>query len=79
MFILLLTYENSKYSPVSGDCCGISFTCTVCLCTVNVPESLTYIQILLYLIYSSMLKLHVSTGLLCLSADFSKNIVNIVH
>ena len=46
-FILLLTvpvpvpYHNSKNSPVCGLCCGISFTCEMRLCTVNIPQSLT--------------------------------------
>lgn len=40
-FILLLMYHNSKNSPVCGLCCGISFTCEMRLCTVNIPQSLT--------------------------------------
>ena len=34
-------YHNSKNSPVCGLCRGISFTCDVRLCTVNIPQSLT--------------------------------------
>ena len=34
-------YHNSKNSPVCGLCCGISFTCEMRLCTVNIPQSLT--------------------------------------
>ena len=33
-------YHNSKNSPVCGLCCGISFTCEMRLCTVNIPQSL---------------------------------------
>ena len=40
-FILLLMYHNSKNSPACGWCRGISFTCDVHLCTVNIPQSLT--------------------------------------
>ena len=40
-FIVLLMYHNSKNSPVCGLCHGISFTCDVRLCTVNIPQSLT--------------------------------------
>ena len=34
-------YHNSKNSPVCGLCRGISFTCDIRLCTVNIPQSLT--------------------------------------
>ena len=34
-------YHNSKNCPVCCLCIGISFTCDVRLCTVNIPQPLT--------------------------------------